>query len=413
MKYLKSNTILSKIVIFILFWALIIPAVGNENAYAADSEVTTAVKANKPKSFKAETQPGNISKYGNVGIPVTCEEFLAAGYEFGDIVKVKFLGTSISVPFVSNFSDIDSGDSAMFALDGQEYLFIAVNMGDFATSNGIAVKTVNEDGSFTWNWAEGVTEPVKFKISLKKAGGYYNEYVLHKLSSTNEREDYAKLSDEEFANFREVTTTGMGKGVLYRTSSPINPRDNRNAYADAAIKKAGVTVMINLADDENTAKGYEGYEESYYSTIKSIELDMTADYESEDFRAKLAEGLRFIAGNPGVYAVNCTEGKDRAGFVTALLECLMGASYEEVADDYMVSFYNYYGVTKDDKRYEPILSGNLAKTLKSVFTFTKKDKKRELSSMNLAKYAKKYFKSLGLTSKEIKKIKKNLSAAKG
>ena len=416
MKKSVTEKLFTKIMAILLALTLFVPTFGANNAYAAEqgtasgSEAAPAAvaKSEKPKSFKSVIELAYISKYGNIGIEVTPEEFLAAGYKFGDTVKVKFLGKSVTVPFVSNFSDVDSGKAAMFALDGQEYLFVAINMGDFATSNGIATKTVKEDGSFEWNWAEGVEDPVTFKISLKKAGGYYNEYVTHQLSMTNERADYAGLSDEEFANFREVKTTGMGKGVLYRTSSPINPKDNRNAYADAAIKKAGVTVVMNMADDAETAKNYEGFEETYYSTIKYIPLNMTADYASDDFKAKLAEGFRFIAQNPGVYAIHCTEGRDRAGFAVAILECLIGATYDEVADDYMVSFYNMFGVTKDDERYEPILSGNLAKTLKSAFTFTKKDKKKELSSMNLASYAKKYLKSIGLTSKEIKKIKKNL-----
>ena len=412
---MKATKLFTRLLTLVLVLALLVPASGTDNALAAETGITAtagltaAAKSEKPRSFKAAIEPAYISKYGNVGIPVTCEEFLAAGYKYGDTVKVKFLGKSVTVPFVNNFSDIDSGKAAMFALDGQEYIFVAVNMGDFATTNGIATKTVKEDGSFEWNWAEGVEGPVTFKISLKKAGGYYNEYVTHRLSSTNERADYADLSDEEFANFREVKTTGMGEGKLFRTSSPINPKYNRNVYADAAIRKAGVTVVMNMADDAETAAGYEGFHETYYSTIKYIPLDMTADYASDDFRAKLAEGFRFIAQNPGVYAIHCTEGRDRAGFAVAILECLMGATYEEVADDYMVSFYNMFGVTKDDERYEPILSGNLAKTLKSAFTFTKKDKKKELSGMNLASYAKKYLKSIGLTSKEIKKIKKNLA----
>ncbi|MCR4721912.1 MAG: hypothetical protein K5655_09325, partial [Lachnospiraceae bacterium] len=311
MKYSVRRKLISKLLAFMLGLALVVPATGVDNAYAADpgvgaevsADVNTATKQDKPKSFKSAIEPWYITKYGNVGIKVTPEEFIAAGYKFGDTVKVKFLGKSVTMPFVSNFSDVDSGKAALFALDGQEYLFVAINMGDFATSNGIATKTVKEDGSFEWNWAEGVEEPVTFKISLKKAGGYYNEYLIRQLSLTNERADYADLSDEEFANFREVKTTGMGKGVLYRTSSPINPKDNRNTYADAAIKKAGVTVAMNMADDAETAANYEGFDKTYYSTIKFIPLNMTADYASDDFKTKLAEGFRFIAENPGVYAI--------------------------------------------------------------------------------------------------------------
>ncbi|MBO4414709.1 MAG: tyrosine-protein phosphatase [Lachnospiraceae bacterium] len=372
-------------------------------AYAA--ETTTA----KVKTLKTTAKAEEIQKYGNVVLSLTCEDIKAAGYVYGDVVKVKFLGKTLKVPFVSSYSDVDTGKPAILARSGDTYVLLAINMGDFATTYGIAVKTVHEDNTIEWNYADGVKGPVSFKISLKKAGGYYDEFVVHQLSATNERTDYPDLTDEEYANFRMVKTTGIGEGVLYRTSSPINPKNNRNTYADAAIKAAGVTVIVNLADDEETAKGYEGFDSSYYATTNFITLNMPVDFSSEEFQTKLAKGFKFIAANPGTYAIHCTEGKDRAGFATAILECLMGASYDEVINDYMTTFYNYFGVTKDDIRYEPIINSNIAKSLKLAFTFTKKDKKRDLATADLAACAKKYLKKIGLTNAEIKALKKNLS----
>ena len=370
----------------------------------------TAAEAaeNSPSKLSATAEAANIQKYGNVVLSLTCDEIKAAGYEYGDILKVSFLGKKIKVPFVSNYSDVDTGKPAILARSGDTNVLLAINMGDFATTYGIAVKTVHEDNTIEWNYAEGVTGPVKVKITMKKAGGYYDEFVLHQLSASNERTDYPDLSDEQYANFRMVTTTGIGKGVLYRTSSPINPKNNRNTYADAAIKSAGVTVVVNLADDEETARGYEGFDDSYYSTTSFVTLNMPVDFASDEFKDKLAKGFRFIAENPGTYAIHCTEGKDRAGFATAIIECLMGATYDEVVEDYMTTFYNYYGVTKDDARYAVIVNSNIAKSLKAAFTFTKKDKKRDLKTADLAACAKKYLKSIGLTNAEIKALKKNL-----
>ena len=368
-----------------------------------------AENAAKAGTLKATAKAEDIQKYGNVVLSLTGDEIKAAGYEFGDVVKVKFLGKTLKIPFVSNYSDVDTGKPAVVVRAGDTYALLAINMGDFATTYGIAAKTVHEDNTIEWNYAEGVKGPVSFKISLKKAGGYYDEYVLHQLSASNERADYPDLTDEQYANFRMIKTTGIGEGVLYRTSSPINPKNNRNTYADAAIKAAGVDVIVNLADDEETAKGYENFDSSYYATTKFITLNMPVDFESEEFQDKLAKGLRFIAENSGTYTIHCTEGKDRAGFVSALIECLMGASYDEVIDDYMITYYNYYGVTKDDPRYEPIVKSNIAKSLKTAFTFSKKDKKRDLTTANLAACAKKYLKKIGLTSAEIKALKKNLS----
>jgi len=53
--------------------------------------------------------------------------------------------------------------------------------------------------------------------------------------------------------------------------------------------------------------------------------------------------FRFIIANDGPYLIHCTEGKDRAGFVSAVLEALMGADLQEIVADYMKSYENYYG----------------------------------------------------------------------
>ena len=337
-------------------------------------------------------------------LSLKCEEIKEAGYAYGDVLTVKFLDQEMELPFCSNYSDVDSGSPAVFARAADEFVKLAINMGDFATTYGIAVKTTNEDKTFEWNYAEGVEGPVTVTIALKEAGGYYDEYVMHQLSYTNAREDYPDLTDAEFANFRAVATTGMGEGVFYRSSSPVNPEIGRNAYADAALKEAGVTVVMNLAEDTATVEAYEGYAETYYATTNYIALNMGVDFSAAEFQEKLAEGLRFFAENPGVYLIHCTEGKDRAGFVAALLECLMGATYDEVVADYMTTFYNFYGVTADDARYATIAGSNIVKTLSAAFGVS------DLASADLAAAAETYLLGIGLTETELAALVENLSA---
>ena len=132
---------------------------------------------------------------------------------------------------------------------------------------------------------------------MKEQGGYYDQYVIHQLVRSENREDYPDLSDEEFANFRAITTTGIGTGKLYRSSSPVNPEINRNLFADQAASAAGVKTFINLADNEEVMRGYEGFDASYYSTQAIIPLNLGVDFMAEEFRTGLAEGLRFIAAN--------------------------------------------------------------------------------------------------------------------
>ena len=382
-------------------------AIPEKAVYAAESEFLGKQVSASP--VKASVLTEYINKYGNTYLPVTCEEFFAAGYKYGDMVTVKFLGKKHKMPFVSDYSDVDSGKPALLARDKDTYIMLAINKGDFATFYGIGVKTTNEDGTFEWNYPKGVKDPINVSIKLKEAGGYLEQYELRNISYTNERADYPHLTDEEFANFREVTTTGIGRGILYRTSSPINPDISRNLYADRALKDAGVSVILNLADTEADIKEYEGFSESYYSSANHLALPISVDFQSEAVRQSLAEGFKFMAENPGVYAVHCNEGKDRTGFAAAILECLMGAGYEEVVDDYMVSFYNYYGVTKDDPRYDAIVKNGISKTLKDAFTFSKKDKKKDLKKCDLSAYAEKYLRKIGLSAQDISRLKENLS----
>lgn len=246
--------------------------------------------------------------------------------------------------------------------------------------------------------------PSLLRLVLRaEQGGYLAEYLLHDLFRTNVREDYSELTDEEFANFRAISTSGMRDVRLYRASTPINPELGRNSYADAAAAKAGITVIMNLADDPASAAAYEGFADSYYSKQKVIYLNLGVDFLAEDFKKGLADGLRFFAANEGVYAVHCTEGKDRAGFVSAVLECFMGASYDEVIADYMTTYKNYYKVEEGSEKYQAIADSNIVKSLTAAFVVS------DLKSADLKAEAEDYFAEIGLTEAEISALRRNLS----
>lgn len=348
-----------------------------------------------------------MTKYGNVYMNCEVADFLK-DYKLADIVTVKFLDQELELPVVPDYSYVDSGKPALIAklnADGvpEGYMSMAINMGNFAQTYGIATKKTDENGDWYWVAQEGVTFPIVLKFEMAEEQGYAYEYMMHELKRTNNREDYKDLTDEEFANFRNIGTTGMGKNKLYRTSSPINPEIGRNTYADAAAKKAGITVIMNLADSKDSAAAYEGFDKTYYAGQKVIYLNLGVDFAAKDFQDGLAEGLRFFAENEGTYAVHCTEGKDRAGFVSALLECLMGATYDEVVADYMTSYENYYGVEKGSDKYNAIASSNIIKTLQTAFGV------EDLSKADLAKEAEEYIKAIGLNDKEIKALKDNLN----
>lgn len=349
-----------------------------------------------------------MTKYGNVYTDCKAEDFMGKlGFAWGDLVTVKFLDKTLTLPVVPTYSYVDSGKPAVIVekdADGKPtgYVSMAINMGNFAETYELAKKHTNEDKTWYWTAWEGVTYPVEVTFKMAEKGGYMAEYIMHDLQRTNDRADYPNLSDAEFGNFRNIATAGMGKDVLYRGSSPINPELGRNTYVDAALKQAGVNVIMNLANSQEEAEAYEGFADTYYSGQKVIYLNLGVDFSAPEFQKGLAEGLRFFAANKGTYYVHCTEGKDRAGFVSALLECLMGATYDEVVADYMVTYYNYYGVEPGTDKYNAIANSNIIKTLQNAFGV------EDLSKADLQKGAKGYMKAIGLTDAEITDLMVNL-----
>ena len=300
-------------------------------AFAEDGE-TAAPASVVAKGF------WSISKYGNVKLNLSHAEVLDA-FDFGDVLTVTFADKSVDVPLCINYSDVDTGCACLaLQMDGDtEETVLNINMFNFAETYGIAKKIVHEDKSYDWEYFDGITDELEFTITLKEKAGYLAEFTMRSMFLSNLREDYPELSDAEFANFRMVTAGEIGEGILYRSATPVDPKENRNSYSDAAARAAGVTVFVDLNDREADLAAFPGEAESYFATQKHVAVAATLDLTSEDNQAKQAEALRFMAANRGVYDIFCLQGKDRTGILIALLECLMGADFEEITADYMVS----------------------------------------------------------------------------
>ena len=341
-----------------------------------------------------------IAKHGNLILYMYGSDLFDKGFEHGDVVEIAIGEKKWDVPLCTSYSDVDNGVAVLRATSATDGVVLAINMGDFATTAGIATKTaIDEDPGYRWDYL--MESPVEITITMKEKGGYREEWLIRQLVRTNERSDYANLSDEAFANFREINTTGIGKGVLYRSSSPINPALGRNTYADNSAENAGIMTIVNLADPSNT---YEGAENTYYSTCQVVYVNLGMDFLSEATLNGIAAGMRYIINNNGPYLIHCNEGKDRAGFISALLECLMGASIDEVIDDYMLTYYNYYGVEEGSEKYDAIVKNNLIKVLNTTF------KVDDIYKADLAAEAAAFLtEDAGLTADEVTALKAKLT----
>ena len=333
-----------------------------------------------------------IDQFGNIILTSPPEALEAAGFELKDIISVRIGSAESVMPIGTQYTDVDPGEPVCCyrdCSDGSREAALAINMGDLASTLGIS----------------DLSEPVL--LSMLEKQGYAKEYALHHLDHprTNDRGDYADLSDEEFANFRAAETSGMGKGVLFRSSSPVNPELNRNSEADEALKQAGIRTVMNMADSEEIMTAFPGYEKTAYSSCRVIPLNMDVDPLSEEYEQQLAEGFRFLALHEGPYLIHCLEGKDRTGFAVSILECLMGASLEEIIEDYMLTYSYFYGVEPGTPQYGELAENYLEGTLGAALGIPP----QQAESADLSACAEDYLERIGLREEEIGLLREKLS----
>ena len=333
-----------------------------------------------------------IEKYGHAVLNVTAADFMAVGYELGDIVCVRFGTREYTMPLFDGYYS-NPGDLLLRASDAEECIAVCINYGDFSDVNGISVGDTVE-------------------ITMSEKAGMLAIQELYALQYSNKREDYS--DDASFANFRAVTAGRIGNGKLYRTASPINNENGRADYADNLIESVGVTTVLNLADSDKDIEGYladsecdSEYYRHLYETGSVIAIDLTGNFYSEEFASSVAKGLTFLARNEAPYCIHCTEGKDRAGFTAMLLEALMGATLDEIISDYMISFYNYYGIDKEHepKRYQAVLDINL---MEMLFHITGAESVEQLEQINLETAVTAYLIEAGMSQEDIVMLKQKL-----
>jgi len=192
--------------------------------------------------------------------------------------------------------------------------------------------------------------------------------------------------------------------MIMRPSTAIDDVYQRAKYADSAARKHHIAFIINLSEDEANLQNLPGYNETYFASVNHLAKNINLDVKSEENRKDTAELMRCFANNKGPFLVRCLQGKDRTGILCTILECLMGASYDEIITDYMQTFYNWYGVTKEDKAYQIITQMNIINTLKTIFETD------DLKNIDMKEKAEEYLLGIGLNEKEIEDIRANLSA---
>lgn len=276
------------------------------------------------------------SIYANISI----EDFNNLGFEFGDSVNVEFSnGLKLQdIPYYNGFFT-RKGEPLVCGYPGYEYIAITKSASGMWNDSGL-------------KQGDGVT------ITLKKKGKYLINQEALSQNYSNELSDYK--DEESFANFRSIKLSTINDNYIFRGASPCDNKYGRALITDELLKENSINYVIDLSDSEEEFIDYDISNDSYIRTIyydnRIVFLDMSADYDSLAYREGIVKGFKRIIDNSGPFYIHCTEGKDRTGFVCFVLEALTGANYDEMLDDYMKTYENYYGITKDldEEKYKAI-----------------------------------------------------------
>ena len=340
-------------------------------------------------------------EFGGVYIKMGIDDFNQLGFKYGDSVIVIFSnGYKLEdIPYYNGYY-VDAGEALLIAYPGYDWIKAAVNYGEDLWERA-SLKRLTE--TELWKSAE-LEEHDTATVTLNERGKYLEIQEARDIHYSDDRKKYD--SDVIFANFRNMTVGNLKENAVYRSASPCDNQHKRAPYVDALMKEAGVQCILNLSDSDAKIEGYlqkedfsSPYFKSLYDSHKVIPLALNMNYLSDDFAKKIADGFTKMSETEGPYLIHCTEGKDRTGFVCMLLEALCGASYEEIVDDYMITYDNYYRITleKDPDKYRVIKEKNLDAMLRTVIH----DPDAEPETADLAAAARAYLMHYGMSAESI------------
>ena len=276
---------------------------------------------------KEPTITGKITSYNEFGaamLDFTEADMTEAGFTLGDVISITVDDIVLIMPYYDGY----------YTRNG-EYLCVA-----YPTYPNICFTANNIGLPEELTGLEGHTVVIK----MVEKGGRLDVQTALSMSYTLDRKDYPDFTDEQFANARASKGGRLASGVLHRSSSPFCDDINRAYYVSEYMESEKVMTVLNLADTEEKMKSYDmpPYSRQLWEEGNVILCPLKADPTADDFNKRLIAALKELPSRPAPYIVHCMEGKDRTGYVCALLEGLCGATYEEIVDDYLITYNNFF-----------------------------------------------------------------------
>ena len=372
------------------------------------SALSISIGACNSKKDNKEVKLENCSihrddEFGGAYIDISIADFNNLGFKFGDSLDLSF-SNNVKYNDIGYYSGyyVPAGQELVVGYPGYDFIKFCINYGD-------DVYTMNNFNKDT-----------KVTITINKAGKYLDVEETLSITYSDDINEYE--SKEQFANFRSIKAGNLKEGILYRGASPIDNRRNRASTVDSLLKENNIKYDIDLADKLITSNTFVSVDNKpllgasnfvigeYFQELmdanKVVLLGMAAAYKTDDFASKMKTMFEAILNNDGPYYIHCLEGKDRTGYVCMVIEALLGATYEELIDDYFITYLNYYGIEKGSNKYEVIKSLHIDEMIRYVFGF---DENTNLLKANYHTPVNSYLLSIGLTQEQIDAIQVKLS----
>ena len=330
---------------------------------------------------------GKITSYNEFGaamLSFTETDMTNAGFTLGDVISITIDDKKeIVMPYYDGF----------YTRNG-EFLCVA-----YPTYPSICFTANNIGLPKELTDLEGHSVTVR----MKEKGGCLDVQTALSMKYSNERIEYPDLADAEFANARTVKAGNIPSGILYRSSSPFSNDIKRDFYVSEYLQQEKVRTVLNLADNEEKMLSYKDippYSLSLWKEGNVILCPLKADPTADDYNNRLIEALKKLPSHPAPYLVHCMEGKDRTGYVCALLEGLCGATYEEIVADYLVTYDNYYDI---NPAKDPVLCNTLVSLRLNtcLMHYANVSDESQLPNIDYAKAFSSYLLSHGMTQQQL------------
>lgn len=146
---------------------------------------------------------------------------------------------------------------------------------------------------------------------------------------------------------------------------------------------------------------------NYVSDLSSLGISFI-DLKNPQCNYTIIDEMKRMSSNESKCYICSDKDDDATAYYCALIEAIAGASYEEIVNDYMETYKNRYGITKEayPKEYEAIKNYKIDKFLKKL---TKTPNDYDLSQCNMTECADFYLRAFKTDEDEIDLILKRIS----